>query len=203
LSKVDPYSFFLARTRFVIPAKKIMVWNRIVSILVPALFAICLAKENSDIVSDDFLNACTEGDLDQVERALSLHPSWVNGRSENGETCLHVAGIKGQSHVSRLIIQKGGDVNIRSEFSAGLRMHPLSWNVYGGHLENVRILLEEGNADINLDYDNAKGTPITVLDTILEIVPDEKEIIPDLERFYQLKALLKENGAKRFKDLNR
>jgi ankyrin repeat protein len=179
-----------------------MRWEKTLFVLV-AMLAISPTIQNPDVVSNAFLDACTEGRLEEVKNALALHPTWVNGRSENGETCLHVAGIKGQSQVSRLIIEKGGDVNIRSEFSAGLRMHPLSWNVYGGHVDNVRVLIEEGNVDVNLDYDNSKGIPITVLDTVLEVVPDEKEIIPDLERFYLLKALLKQNGAKRYIDLHR
>ena len=157
---------------------------------------------NSSILSIAFLNACTEGNLEEIEAALMDHPEWVNGRSESGETCLHVAGIKGQSEVSRLILKLGGDPNIRSTFSGGLRMHPLSWNVYGGHVETVRVLLQVGQADVNRDYDDSKGSPITVMDTLLEIVPDNsKRDDPSLERFYQLKELLLQHGAKRYNDL--
>jgi hypothetical protein len=152
-------------------------------------------------LSTAFLNACTDGRLDEIEAALKEHPDWVHGRSESGETCLHVAGIKGQVEVSRLILKMGGDVNVRSTFAHGLRMHPLAWNVYGGHVENVRVLLEEGNADVNLDYDDAKGSPITVLDTVLDIAPDEKMDKPGLERFYMVKELLLKHGAKQYKDL--
>ena len=160
-------------------------------------------KDSSTLppLSNAFLNACTEGKLDEIEAALKEHPTWVHGRSESGETCLHVAGIKGQAQVSRLILKLGGDVNVRSTFAHGLRMHPLAWNVYGGHVENVRVLLEEGRADVNLDYDDAKGLPITVLDTILDIAPDEKSDKPGLERFYKLKELLLKHGAKQYKDL--
>lgn len=161
-------------------------------------------EENASKVaplSNAFLNACTEGRLDEIEAALKEHPNWVHGRSESGETCLHVAGIKGQVQVSRLILKMGGDVNVRSTFAQGLRMHPLAWNVYGGHVENVRVLLEEGRAEVNLDYDDAKGSPITVLDTVLDIATDDMRDKPGLERFYELKELLLKHGAKQYKDL--
>lgn len=153
------------------------------------------------VVTDNFLDACTNGNLEEIKKALREHPDWLNGRSANGETCLHVAGIKGQSEVSQLILKKGGDVNIRSTFDGGLRMHPLSWNVYGGHLQNVRVLLEEGKANVNLDYDS-NGSPVTVLDTVLGIVPEEKSDDPRDERWYELKDLLLKHGAKQYKDLN-
>lgn len=159
-------------------------------------------SSSSSALSTAFLNACTEGALEEIEEALVDHPEWVNGRSESGETCLHVAGIKGQSEVSQLILKLGGDANIRSTYSGGLRMHPLSWNVYGGHVENARVLLEVGQADVNSDYDDSNGKPITVMDTILEIVPDDSEQDdPSMERFYKMKELLLQHGAKRYKDL--
>ena len=159
-------------------------------------------SSSSSLLSHAFLNACTEGNLDDIEAALVGHPEWVNGRSESGETCLHVAGIKGQSEVSQLILKLGGDANVRSTYAGGLRMHPLSWNVFGGHVENARVLLEVGQADVNSDYDSSNGSPITVMDTILEIVPDNSEQYdPSMERFYKMKELLLQHGAMQYKDL--
>ena len=177
--------------------------KRTISILLLTTFIHAAEKSSSSsVVSNDILNACTEGNLEEIEAALVDHPDWVNGRSESGETCLHVAGIKGQSQVSRLILKLGGDANVRSTFSGGLRMHPLSWNVYGGHVENARVLLEVGQANVNSDYDDSKGLPITVMDTILEIVPDDsKRDDPAMERFHQMKELLLRHGAMRYKDL--
>jgi hypothetical protein len=41
----------------------------------------------------EFLNACTEGDAAGVEAFLKANPDYLNGRSADGETCLHVAGM--------------------------------------------------------------------------------------------------------------
>ena len=77
---------------------------------------------------------CTEGKLDTLKEILASHPDWVNKRSDQGESCLHVAGILGQEEVTTAILKAGGDPNIRSTYEQGLRMHPLSWNVYHGHV---------------------------------------------------------------------
>ena len=48
------------------------------------------AQEEAVIVSAEFLQACTEGKVETVEALLKDHPEWKDGRSEQGETCLHV-----------------------------------------------------------------------------------------------------------------
>ena len=147
----------------------------------PALFVLSSEgeeegeEESEVIVSADFLHACTNGDVPQVQALLQEHPEWVNGRSEQGETCLHVAGIYGQPDISRLLLQAGANPNVRSTFEHGLRMTPLSWNVYAGHVENARVLLQEGKANVNMDFD-AMGPPddaprlLTCYDVVLEIL---------------------------------
>lgn len=45
------------------------------------------------IVPEEFLTACTEGDTAGVQAFLKANPDFVNGRSADGETCLHVAGM--------------------------------------------------------------------------------------------------------------
>jgi hypothetical protein len=79
-------------------------------------------------------------------------------------------------------------------------MHPLSWNVYGGHVETATILLE-GGADVNLDVDDMynPSQPVTVLD-LIEYTLDVDHID---KRFQQVKDLLLKFGAKRYKDLSK
>jgi hypothetical protein len=151
-----------------------------------------------DFLPFEFLDACTTGDIEAIQKMLKEHPGWVNSRSKQGESCLHVAGIMGQAGVTAAILQAGGDPNIRTAFSEGLRMHPLSWNVYGGHLETATVLLE-GGADVNLDVDDMynPGQVVTVLDWI-EHTLDVDHID---KRFQQVKDLLLKFGAKRYKDL--
>ena len=78
-------------------------------------------------------------------------------------------------------------------------MHPLSWNVYGGHLENIKLLLEHG-ADVNLDFDSMgqPPSPVTVLDVLYELQKAEQGD----QRFVDMEAVLKKHGAKTMKELH-
>jgi ankyrin repeat protein len=153
-----------------------------------------------DFLSFEFLDACTTGDVDAVKALLKEHPGWVNGRSEQGESCLHVAGITGRADITAVILEGGGDPNIRTAFEQGLRMHPLSWNVYGGHLESVAVLLE-GGADVNLDVDNMYDPSQAV--TVLDLIENILDVDHIDKRFQQVKDLLLKFGAKRYKDLQK
>ena len=77
-------------------------------------------------------------------------------------------------------------------------MHPLSWNVYAGHIENIKLLLEY-DADVNLDFDSMgqPPKPVTALDVLYDLQKAEKGD----ERFVHLEALLKKNGAKTMQEL--
>lgn len=164
----------------------------------------------SDIDSfDKFLMACSKGDMDLVEEEVRVHPEFVLGQSRNGESCLHVAGILGQADVTRFILQHGGNPNQRSTYEHGLRMTPLSWNVYGKHLPNIKLLLEAG-ADVNLDFDyidNGKKVVVTVLDLlyIVESFPDgdakSDETDNHMDRtHFEVRDMLLQYGAKRYQD---
>lgn len=123
---------------------------------------------------------------------MYLPTGWANARTDNGESCLHLAGIYGHSQVTELLLKKGANPNHRSTWEQGLRMHPLSWNVYGGHVDNVRILLEYG-ADVNLDFDSMSEDKIPV--TALDITVQLRQVEEGDERFSQVEALLRQHGA--------
>jgi ankyrin repeat protein len=182
--------------------------TRLLTTLVPLLLLSSLAAavraSDDAVVTTEFLDACTHAKMDIVQASIEEHPGWLNGRSESGETCLHVAGIIGQPEVSRYLLKKGADVNIRSSYEGGLRMHPLSWNVYGGHYENIEVLVVEFKAGVNHDFDDSKGKPITCLDTVLNTLSSEDKSKPDDEyygKFRRIKDLLLMYGAKQYKDL--
>ena len=124
---------------------------------------------------------------------------WIHATTENGESCLHLAGIYGHSDVTSLLLKKGADPNVRSTWEDGLRMHPLSWNVYGGHLENVRLLLENG-ADVNADFDSMgkkeERQPVTITDIALQLANVEGD-----ERFGKMVSLLKRYGGKTMREI--
>jgi hypothetical protein len=76
-------------------------------------------------------------------------------------------------------------------------MHPLSWNVYGGHVANVAVLLRYG-VDVNLDFDSmGEKEPVTALDVALQLTQNEEGD----ERFVQLEELLRKHGGKTMEEL--
>lgn len=145
---------------------------------------------------EDFFHLCSnvkEDDVDKFRNVIEMNPHWIHSRTEAGETCLHLTGIYGNTAITELLLQNGADPNIRTSFEKGLRMHPLSWNIYGGHIENIILLLEH-DADINLDFDSMKGDDaiVTSYDVLLELIQN----VPTDERFVEIEKVLKQNGAK-------
>jgi ankyrin repeat protein len=176
-----------------------------------AIYASSEIRSNGIDSFDEFLMACSKGDMQIVENEVREHPEYVLGQSRNGESCLHVAGILGQADVTRFILQHGGNPNQRSTYEHGLRMTPLSWNVYGKHLSNVRLLLDAG-ADVNLDFDymeNGEKIIVTVLDLLYVIeIFSENDAHSDGRndtavdrKHYDMRDLLLRHGAKRYQDL--
>ena len=105
--------------------------------------------------------------MEVLKPILKKHPDFATAFSEMGESCLHAASIMGHIPVTEAVLKAGGNPNVRSTFAQGLRMTPLSWNVFGGHVENAQVLLEAG-ADVNMPFDHmtAEGKEtVTVLDT--------------------------------------
>jgi ankyrin repeat protein len=167
-----------------------------------------LSNEGDSAEFENFLHACTNGEMDVIEIALLEDPHFVNRKSAMGETCLHVAGIRGQTAVTKRLVQAGADPNVRSDYNQGLRMHPLSWNVYGGHVETARALLEGGaNVNLDVDYMIRPTEKVTVLDLVLSLLQgydnhDEKyKDDPAVGKHFRMRDLLLEFGAKQFKDL--
>lgn len=155
---------------------------------------------------DDFMMACTEGNLQVLEIMIEEHPDFITKRTKQGESCLHGAGIKGQTGVTKTILRHGGNPDQRSTFSQGLRMTPLSWNVYGGHIETAKILLEAG-ANVNLDFDQASDSGTEELATVLDILyssmqgQTKSSKDPWHLKNLAMEQLLLQYGAKRYKDL--
>lgn len=161
---------------------------------------------------DDFLFACSEGNMEVLEIMIEEHPDFPTSQSKEGESCLHAAGILGQAAVTKAVLKAGGNPNQRSTFAQGLRMTPLSWNVFGGHVENAKLLLEAG-ADVNMDFDHlTKGgnEMVTVLDILYMNMLDQFEGSdedmtehPHYKMHYEMRDLLLEYGAKRYRDVTK
>jgi ankyrin repeat protein len=171
------------------------------------------SSDDTGNLFDQFVMACSQGEMNIVVQLVQEHPEYVIGYSKNGESCLHVAGILGQSNVTQFILLKGGNPNQRSLNKQGLRMTPLSWNVYGNHIENVKLLLDAG-ANVNLDFDymTNDGTydKFTVLD-LLYLVGNfhdnttshvDEDDNTHQQTQYVIRDLLLQYGAKRYKELD-
>lgn len=149
--------------------------------------------------ADDFFLLCSGGDDKKLTKLLKEHPDWAHAKTKDSEHCLHLAGIQGFPKVTQLFLEKGADPDVRSNPTVGLRMTPLSWNVYGNHVENCRLLLKHG-ANVNAVFDQSTKTgkeKITVLDLFNAISRSAKE------EFEELDKLLKKYGAKTHKQLTK
>jgi hypothetical protein len=157
-----------------------------------------LSEEEHTAATPEFFLACSGGKLAEIKTYLSEHHGWVNARTDNGEACLHLTGIHGHTDVTEYLLVNGADPNIRSTYEHGLRMHPLSWNIYGGHVGNVHLLLTHG-ADPNLDFDGMGRSKeaVTALDLVMQLIQNEEGDT----RFVQLEKMLRGNGAKTMKEL--
>lgn len=105
--------------------------------------------------------ACCRGDLATVRRLLQAEATLIGATGEvapehreqmmsfgadKGWSPLHLAAHYGHLAVVKLLIEEGGDVNVRSRNKIGNR--PLGAAVAGGQLEVVRVLLASG-ANVN------------------------------------------------------
>eukprot|EP00586_Coscinodiscus_wailesii_P018181 CAMPEP_0172517594 /NCGR_PEP_ID=MMETSP1066-20121228/286342_1 /TAXON_ID=671091 /ORGANISM="Coscinodiscus wailesii, Strain CCMP2513" /LENGTH=150 /DNA_ID=CAMNT_0013299675 /DNA_START=239 /DNA_END=691 /DNA_ORIENTATION=+ len=149
--------------------------------------------------------ACSGGKADAVKKMLldNKNDDIANARTKDGETCLHLAGIYGSVPVTKLLLEHGANPNVRTTLKQGLRMHPLSWNVYAGHSDVVDVLLEAG-ADVNADFDlsDSSDERVTVLDIVEKIIGGMGDSVSESSRrFGKTRDLLLAKGAKHFVDL--
>ena len=113
-------------------------------------------------IDQNLLIACGDGDVDEA-RALLAQGADARVASRDGETPLHLAGIRGDVALVRLLVLAGGDVNARATGERSLAMTPLTWYLYGLHAEATQALLDAG-ADPNLPVLRGDGARVTALD---------------------------------------
>lgn len=127
--------------------------------------AVCrfLIAQGARANASDIFWACAYGDLPAVLRFLEADGTLVHARrpagpgthwSWIGRTPLHEAAMRGETDVSRALIDRGADVNA----SAGHNVRPLHLAACGGHREVAELLLA-ANAEHDVRDTSYDATP--------------------------------------------
>eukprot|EP00568_Trieres_chinensis_P013821 CAMPEP_0183299186 /NCGR_PEP_ID=MMETSP0160_2-20130417/5987_1 /TAXON_ID=2839 ORGANISM="Odontella Sinensis, Strain Grunow 1884" /NCGR_SAMPLE_ID=MMETSP0160_2 /ASSEMBLY_ACC=CAM_ASM_000250 /LENGTH=191 /DNA_ID=CAMNT_0025461379 /DNA_START=57 /DNA_END=632 /DNA_ORIENTATION=+ len=158
-----------------------------------------ILSKNEEIA---FFHSCSGGEVDTVRRMLKEHKGLAHATTEEGESCLHLVAISGNLEIAQALVDSFADLNARTTFDGGLRMHVLSWHVYAGHHEIVKLLLDHG-ARINDDFDLSAQSDekVTALD-IAEKLSGGKTDSPNPDKFEITYKLLLERGGKKYRDLH-
>lgn len=164
------------------------------------LVLVFAASSDPEEVNSAFFFACSGGDVSTAKVMLEKDPSLAHATTKQGEHCLHLTALSGSAEIAKLILDAGGDPNIRTKWADGLRMHPLSWNTFYGRHEIIELLLQYG-ADVNSDFNlNDREKKTVVLDVVEQILMggEDKE---ENERFVQTRNILVKHGAVRYATL--
>ena len=91
---------------------------------------------------EEFLEACAEGHLEEVERRLHQpqDPNTADAAALEKYAALHVAASNGHLDVVRILLEAGASC----DSDEGIRITPLHWAAEMGHLEVVSLLLQAG-----------------------------------------------------------
>jgi len=103
--------------------------------------------------------ACSEGNLPEVKRLLSIAPYLINFRDREDYAPLNCAVLNGNKDIAEFLIFKGADVNMQ-RFRYSTFCSPLHDAVEGGSPETVDLLLTSG-AEVNAK-NSSGGTPLHV-----------------------------------------
>lgn len=150
--------------------------------------------------NSEFFHTCSEGNYEKFKSLLDANPSLVHATTKDGEHCLHLCAISGNTEIVKTLLEKGANPDIRSTWKQGLRMHPLSWNTFYGRHDIIELLLQYG-ADIEADFDlgGSAGelTKVTVLDVVEKILANEVDDEQKM-KFAITRNVLMKHGAVRY-----
>ncbi len=90
----------------------------------------------------DVFEAAAFGELDRVDELLAADPTLNERFSEDGFTALHLAAFFAPPETTRLLVDRGADVNARGR--GWMTGTPLNSAAGAGHTEAARILLQAG-----------------------------------------------------------
>lgn len=176
-------------------------------------------EDQVDDLMHAFFEACVGGELERIDEAIDIMPELVDTLDQTGLSCAMMAGLSiyeeeemgNDIHkhaepfdVVKLIVESGGDVNLRADPS-NLRMPVIAFHVVDNNYRIIEYLLEKG-ADVNAKFDGyaddgrVEGT-FTPLDLYMYFEKDSPGMNDGYEDFMDAMAKTKEvllrHGAKR------
>lgn len=87
-------------------------------------------------------------------------------------------------------------------------MMPLSWHAWGGNVEIIQLLLDNGaeiNADFDYTYESINGAKVTATDVVAIIIgsskKDDDDNTAETKLFFRSYELLRSRGGKTYEEL--
>jgi len=106
-----------------------------------------LVKLGKNFNTDGFIESVGDGDKQAV--TLFLEAGFdANTPAENGITALHIAAMKGNADIVKMLLDKGANPNAAVISGSEKGSTPLMVAVAGGYLETTKLLVDKG-ADVN------------------------------------------------------
>jgi ankyrin repeat protein len=99
----------------------------------------------------DVFDAAAVGRTRGLEELLDAEPELATAWSPDGFTALHLAAFFGQEEAAKILVERGGEVNLVAR-NATIHVTPLHSAAAGSHPGIVKLLLEHG-ADPNAAQD--------------------------------------------------
>ncbi|MHC4085854.1 MAG: ankyrin repeat domain-containing protein [Planctomycetota bacterium] len=173
-------------------------------ILVIALLVVCgqTAQSTAEEQTVDIWTAAGTGNLEAIKKNLAAGTDVDAKEPSGGSTPLMIAALVGQTEAAILLIEKGANINARSN-DGGTALHAASFFC---RTETVKLLLSKG-ADLNAKNIRAETPLDTVagewsqeLEDIYKWIAELLKLQLDLERIKatrpKIAALLRKSGGK-------